>query len=236
MPVSPNGSGQRPYKASRCGFKSRRGYAAGSHSSVEVAPLLQSGGPRFEPWCEHGDCSSTAERPAVTREEVGSAPTSHPRVCWAVGLAQRSVKPPRRESPWGFESLRTHSHALVAQWKRARLRSGRPEVRVLSGARVVECTSGQGAVCKTAYDASSPASTSMPSTVGLRWRSVGCSTAAHNGGRPGSAPGTATVDGGIAFARTSDVMLLSTVHLRCEDRGYFLPVNWWCEDTSVGWF
>jgi hypothetical protein len=29
--------------------------------------------------------------------------------------------------------------------------------------------------------------------VGLRWRSVGCSTAAHNGGRPGSAPGPATM-------------------------------------------
>src|SRR6266498_3051322 len=38
----------------------------------------------------------------------GSTPGGHPTGVLGNWLAQRPVKPSRRESPWGFESLHTH--------------------------------------------------------------------------------------------------------------------------------
>jgi hypothetical protein len=114
MPASPNRSGQRAYNTSRCGFKSRRGYAA----NARVAQ-------RQERWSHTPDIGGSSPststvtvaqrqtRRSVEPEHAGSNPVCHPKWArrrWRVGAGCNPVASLR-----GFESLRPH-HALVAQW------------------------------------------------------------------------------------------------------------------------
>jgi hypothetical protein len=164
-----------PYKQAERGSTPRRRTAVHRRRNESVsrprsltgrAPALQAGGRGSTPCVgTRGGCSSTAERSAVDREEVGSAPTSHPRRVRRRGRVGAGCNPVARA-----EGVRIPPPAPCprsAAEQSVRLRSGRPLVRIQSRVRPVECPSGKGAVRKTAYPGSNPGSAStMPSAAG----------------------------------------------------------------------
>ena len=142
------------------------------HSSAARALLSHGRGPRFESWCGHCDRSSEVERRVVAPEVAGSNPVCHPKGGLSNWLAQRPVKPSRASAV---------------------------EVRILSCPpcpRRPDCVAGAAAGLQNRIPTrgwgSTPRQVSTPSTVESSQEGVGCPTAAHNGGLPGSTPGPAT--------------------------------------------